>query len=64
MPKNLVLLCRRAHDQTDAPYAKGRLVFFRGPAGLRWAVLRGASKRAAHWVEAAGVIPFGPEEAP
>jgi 5-methylcytosine-specific restriction endonuclease McrA len=23
---NIVLLCRRAHDLTDAPYAKGRLV--------------------------------------
>ena len=41
----LVLLCRRCHDRTDAPYAAGRLVFAKTAAGgWVWHVLRGPDK--------------------
>jgi len=41
-PWNLAHLCRRHHEMTDAPYAKGRLVFHRSAeldaATLLWCI--------------------------
>jgi 5-methylcytosine-specific restriction endonuclease McrA len=42
---NLIALCRRCHDQADAPYRAGRLVIFRDPDGwLCFDVVRKPSK--------------------
>jgi 5-methylcytosine-specific restriction endonuclease McrA len=41
----LVALCRPCHAQTDAPYARGRLVITpRGAGRFVFSVLRGADK--------------------
>src|SRR5262249_45909823 len=44
-PDTLVVLCRRCHAQTDAPYGRGRLIVTPLGAGqFRCEVIRGTSK--------------------